>query len=62
MVAVITDVTTAQAALPKLQEAAAALGVSGRTARLSTEQLPPIKEAACVVLAIPGVTDVVKPA
>lgn len=70
----ITDVATAQAALPKLQEAATALdGVSGLLAKLSPAQktalaalitaaLPAIKEVAGKVLAIQGVSDVAKPA
>lgn len=70
----ITDVATAQAALPKLQESATAVdGLSGMMAKLSAPQktalaalvaaaLPAIKEAAGKVLAIPGVADVAKPA
>lgn len=69
----ITDVATAQAALPKLQEAATAVdGISGTMAKLPAEQktalaalvaaaLPAIKEAANKVLAIQGVADVAKP-
>jgi hypothetical protein len=69
----ITDVATAQAALPKLQEAVAAIdGVSGMLGKLSAGQksalaalvttaLPTIKDAATKVLAIQGVGDVAKP-
>lgn len=70
----ITDVATAQAALPKLQATATALdGVTGMLPKLSAAQktalaalvtaaLPAIKEAAAKVLAIQGVGDVAKPA
>lgn len=70
----ITDVATAHAALPKLQEASTALdGVSGMMPKLSAPQktalaalitaaLPAIKDAAGKVLAIAGVSDVAKPA
>jgi hypothetical protein len=69
----ITDAATAQAALPKLQEAVTAIeGVSGIVGKLSAEQktslaalvaapLPAIKEAAAKILAIQGAGDVVKP-
>ena len=69
----ITDVATAQAALPKLQEAVTAIdGVSGMLGKLSVAQksalaalvtaaLPTIKDAATKVLAIQGVGDVAKP-
>lgn len=69
----ITDVATAQAALPKLQEAVSAIdGVSGMLGKLSAGQksalaalvtaaLPTIKDAATKVLAIQGVGDVAKP-
>jgi hypothetical protein len=69
----ITDVATAQAALPKLQEAVTAIdGVSGILSKLSAGQksalaalvtaaLPTIKDAATKVLAIQGVGDVAKP-
>jgi len=69
----ITDTATAQAALPKLQEAVASIdGVSGMMAKLSAEQktvlaalvsaaLPAIKEAADKALAIQGVGELAKP-
>lgn len=69
----ITDVASAQAALPKLQETVTAIdGVTGMMAKLSAEQktglaalvtaaLPAIKEVANKVLAIQGVGDVAKP-
>ena len=69
----ITDVATAQAALPKLQEAVTAIdGVSGILGKLSAGQksalaalvtaaLPTIKDAATKVLAIQGVGDIAKP-
>jgi hypothetical protein len=69
----ITDVATAQAALPKLQEAVTAIdGLSGAAAKLSGEQktafaaliaaaLPAVKETAGKVLAIEGVGDLARP-
>lgn len=69
----ITDVASAQAAVPKLQATATAIdGVSGMMAKLSpgqktalaamvTAALPAIREAANKVLAIQGVGDVAKP-
>ena len=70
----ITDATTAQAALPKLQEATGALEkVSGMTGKLQAEQksalaalitaaLPVINPLIDKVLAIPVVSDILKPA
>jgi hypothetical protein len=70
----ITDAASAQAALPKLQETTTVLdGVSGMLPKFAPEQksalaalisaaLPALKEAATRVLAIPGVSDVAKPA
>ena len=70
----ITDATTAQAALPKLQEATEALDkVSGVTGKLSAEQktglaaliaaaLPALNPLFDKVLAIPGVSEIAKPA
>jgi hypothetical protein len=69
----ITDTATAQAALPKLQEAVTSIdGISGLVGKLSAEQktalaalvsaaLPALKEAANKVLAIQGVGDLAKP-
>jgi hypothetical protein len=69
----ITDVASAQAALPKLQEAVTALdGVSGMAGKLSAAQkstlvgliaasLPTLRDTATKVLAIPGVSEVAKP-
>jgi hypothetical protein len=69
----ITDLATAQAALPKLQEAVTAVdGLSGMLGKLSATQkttlaglvaaaLPAIKDAATKALAIQGVSDVAKP-
>ncbi len=69
----ITDAATAQAALPKLQEATAAIdSISGTVGKLSAEQktllatlinaaLPAIKEMANKTLAVAGVGDVAKP-
>ena len=70
----ITDATTAQAALPKLQEATSALEkVNGKAGKLDTEQksalaalitaaLPVINPLIDKVLAIPVVSDILKPA
>lgn len=70
----ITDAATAQTALPKLQEANATLGeIGGSVGKLQAEQktafaalvaaaLPAINALFDKVLAIPGVSDVVKPA
>lgn len=70
----ITDAATAQAALPKLQAASTSLdGVSALMAKLSAPQktalaalitaaLPAVRDAAGKVLAMPGVSDVAKPA
>jgi hypothetical protein len=69
----IADAATAQAALPKLQEASGALEkVSGMTAKLSAEQktalaaliaaaLPVLNPLFDKVLAIQGVSDIAKP-
>lgn len=69
----ITDAASAQAALPKLQEAVKTVdGMSGAVGKLSTAQktafgaliaaaLPVLKELVGKVVAIPGVGDVVKP-
>lgn len=69
----ITDPASAQAALPRLQQAAAQLDrVSGVVGQLSTSQrtalaglinpvMPAINQLIDRVLAIPGVADVVKP-
>ncbi len=69
----ITDATSAQAALPKLQDALKTVdGATALLAKLSPEQrsmvaslinatLPSLKELIAKVLAIPGVGDVVKP-
>lgn len=70
----VTDAATAQAALPKLEEAVKSVdGLSGMLSKLSAEQkamlaglinagLPTLKELIAKVLAIPGVGDVLKPA
>ena len=70
----ITDATTAQAALPKLQEATSALEkVNGMAGKLQAEQksalaalitaaLPVINPLIDKVLAIPVVSDILKPA
>ena len=70
----ITDAATAQAALPKLQEATGALEkVNGMAGKLQAEQksalaalitaaLPVINPLIDKVLAIPGVSDIAKPA
>ncbi len=69
----ITDAASAQAALPKLQDAVTSVdGLSAIAAKLSPEQrtmlaglisagLPTLKDLIAKVLAIPGVGDVVKP-
>lgn len=69
----VTDVASAQAALPKLQEAVTAIdGISGMLGKLAAGQktalaalvsasLPTIKDTASKVLAIQGVGDVAKP-
>jgi hypothetical protein len=69
----ITDAASAQAALPKLDEAVKTVdGMSGVLGKLSAEQktalgaliaaaLPALKEIVAKVVAIPGVGDVVKP-
>ena len=69
----ITDAASARAALPKLQETTAQIDkVGGLTAQLSAEQrkllagivspsLPTLNQLLEKVLAIPGVTDVLKP-
>jgi hypothetical protein len=70
----ITDAATAQAALPKLQEASGALEkVNGMAGKLQAEQksalaalitaaLPVINPLLDKALAIPGVSDIIKPA
>lgn len=69
----ITDAATAQAALPKLQDAVKSVdGLSGILPKLSGDQrtmlsglinaaLPTLKDLIAKVLAIPGVGDVLKP-
>jgi hypothetical protein len=69
----ITDVASAQAALPKLEETAKSIdGLTALMGKLSPEQrtmvaglingaLPTLKDLIAKVLAIPGVGDVVKP-
>jgi hypothetical protein len=69
----ITDAASAQAALPKLQEAVTSVdGLTAMAAKLTPAQrtmlataitaaLPTLKELVAKVLAIPGVGDIVKP-
>jgi hypothetical protein len=69
----ITDAATAQAALPKLDEAVKAVdGIGALASKLSADQrtmlaglvaaaLPAIKELAAKVTALPGVGDIAKP-
>jgi hypothetical protein len=69
----ITDAASARAALPKVQEAAAQIDkVGGLSAQLSAEQrkllagivspsLPTLNQLLEKVLAIPGVSDVLRP-
>lgn len=69
----ITDAASAQAALPKLQEAVTSVdGLTAMAAKLTptqrtmlsgliTTSLPTLKELIAKVLAIPGVGDIVKP-
>ena len=69
----ITDAASAQAALPKLQEAVTSVdGLTAMAAKLTPTQrtmlsglitaaLPTLKELIAKVLAIPGVGDIVKP-
>ena len=69
----ISDAASAQAALPKLQEAASEIDkVGGLSAQLSAEQrkllagivspsIPTLNQLLEKVLAIPGVSDVLKP-
>jgi hypothetical protein len=69
----VTDAASAQAALPRLREAAAQIDrVNGLTSQLSAEQrrvfaglvsplLPALNQLIDRVLAIPGVAEVLKP-
>ena len=69
----ITDVASAQAALPKLQDAVTSVdGITAMAAKLTPAQrtmlaaaitaaLPTLKDLVAKVLAIPGVGDIVKP-
>ena len=69
----ITDVASAQAALPKLQDAVTSVdGITAMAAKLTPAQrtmlaaaitaaLPTLKDMVAKVLAIPGVGDIVKP-
>ena len=69
----ITDAATAQAALPKLDEAVKSLdGIGALVSKLSPDQrtmlaglvaaaLPTLKELAAKVTALPGVGDIAKP-